>query len=37
LGQDTRAALADVLYLDEATLADFVARGVIFDSGDATR
>ena len=32
LGQDTRSALADVLDLDEATLADLAARGVIFDS-----
>jgi crotonobetainyl-CoA:carnitine CoA-transferase CaiB-like acyl-CoA transferase len=33
LGQDTRSALADVLHLDETTLADLVARGVIFDAG----
>ncbi len=37
LGQDTRSALADVLDLDEATLADLAARGVIFDSGGSAR
>jgi crotonobetainyl-CoA:carnitine CoA-transferase CaiB-like acyl-CoA transferase len=37
LGQDTRSALADVLHLDEATLADLAARGVIFDAGRAAR
>jgi crotonobetainyl-CoA:carnitine CoA-transferase CaiB-like acyl-CoA transferase len=37
LGQDTRSALADVLHLDEAALADLAARGVIFDSGGNVR
>jgi crotonobetainyl-CoA:carnitine CoA-transferase CaiB-like acyl-CoA transferase len=37
LGQDTRSALADVLHLDEATLADLAERGVIFDSGGTGR
>jgi crotonobetainyl-CoA:carnitine CoA-transferase CaiB-like acyl-CoA transferase len=33
LGQDTHAALADLLALDEASLADLSRRGVIFDAG----
>jgi crotonobetainyl-CoA:carnitine CoA-transferase CaiB-like acyl-CoA transferase len=33
LGQHTRSALAELLDLDESTVADLSRRGVIFDSG----
>jgi crotonobetainyl-CoA:carnitine CoA-transferase CaiB-like acyl-CoA transferase len=37
LGQHTRSTLAELLDLDESTVADLSRRGVIFDSGQATR
>jgi crotonobetainyl-CoA:carnitine CoA-transferase CaiB-like acyl-CoA transferase len=33
LGQDTKRVLADMLRLDDASLADLTRRGVIFDAG----
>jgi crotonobetainyl-CoA:carnitine CoA-transferase CaiB-like acyl-CoA transferase len=36
LGQHTRTALADLLDLDESTLADLARRGVIFDAAQAS-